>query len=104
MNPADPAAADSSAAGIASILDVFTFAPRCPFHRPLLFTDGSFTYNQHRRTHLVADAVNGVAENQVLQPAVAVRAHYNQVGMDLARGAHDFIFRIASVRDGQLGA
>ena len=38
----------------------------------------------------MADGIDGITENEILQPAVPVRAHDDEVGTDLARVADDF--------------
>ena len=60
-------------------------------------------YHQHRGVDFVPHRINGVAEDQILQPAMAVRAHHHQIGMNLASQPHDRILGAAAVGDGELG-
>ena len=48
-------------------------------------------HDQHRQLQIMADRVDGVAEDQILQSAMAVRAHDHQVGLDFRGIAHDFL-------------
>jgi hypothetical protein len=47
-------------------------------------------HNQHRHRQMVAHGIDGIAEDQVFQAAVAVRAHDHQIGIHFAGVAHDF--------------
>ena len=50
-------------------------------------------HNQHRDIQIVTHGVDGIAEDEVFQSAVAVRAHDDQVGTDFMRIADDLAFR-----------
>src|SRR5713101_1879810 len=52
------------------------------------------SYHQQRDAQLVPHRVDGRAEDQVFQPAVAMSAHHQQVGVDLLRTADDLAVRI----------
>jgi len=39
---------------------------------------------------MVAHGIDGIAENQVFQAPVAMRPHNHQIGIHLARVAHNF--------------
>ncbi len=49
------------------------------------------------------NAVDGVAEDQVLQTAVAVRSHDDKVGLKLAREFDDLVLGTLPVNYGKLG-
>src|ERR1039458_429617 len=57
-------------------------------------------HDQHGYLQVVAHGVNGVAENQIFQATVAVSAHDDQVGLDLARVADDLLAGRWRVADG----
>src|ERR1035438_1282901 len=59
--------------------------PRQPLRRT------SILHNQDRRAHRVPDVVNGRAVDHVLDPAVPVRAHNDQIGPQAARRGNDLV-------------
>src|ERR1017187_28455 len=51
----------------------------------------SRSHDQHGNRQIVAHRVDGIAENQVFEPSVAVRPHDDQIGLDFTGIAYDFL-------------
>ena len=60
----------------------------------------SAAHHKYRNIQFVANRVDGVAENQVLDAAVSMGAHDEEIGVNLAGVAHNLLPRIGAVADG----
>ena len=78
--------------------------PLVQFDSDLLPSRPFVAYDQNGRIQLVTNGIDRISEDQVLQAAVPVGAHDQQIRSDLARVLHDFAPRVGRVADGGLDA
>ncbi len=63
-------------------------------------SDPGLSDYKNRNIQLVPDGVDGVAEDQILETAVSVGSHDDQIGMHFAGVVYDFLSRIGAMPDG----
>src|SRR6202012_273984 len=66
-----------------------------PWHAPLLL----IAHHQNRDIELVPHRIDRVAEDQILDPAMSMSAHHEQIGLYFARIGDDLPARIRPMAD-----